>query len=97
MNLARLPLERRRNPFVPLSYRDERDDVACTPTNTVSSHHSPVRGPAPNSTKRASLRTRRVPCTMQVTTKPGAAAGDGAESTRLENVVPVLRLMPHIV
>jgi len=34
---------------------------------------------------------------MQVTTKPGAAAGAGAESLRLENAMPVLPLMPHTV
>ena len=36
-------------------------------------------------------------CAMQVTTKPGAAAGAGAESVRLENATPVLPLMPHIL
>ena len=35
---------------------------------------------------------------MQVTTKPGAAAGgDGAESVRLENAMPVLPPMPTSV
>ena len=37
-----------------------------------------------------------MPCAMQVTTKPGAAAGDGAESVRLDNAMPVLPPMPHI-
>ena len=37
-----------------------------------------------------------MPCAMQVTTKAGATAGDGAESVRLENAMPVLPLMPHI-
>ena len=31
-----------------------------------------------------------MPCAMQVTTKAGAAAGDRAESVRLENATPVL-------
>ena len=36
-----------------------------------------------------------MPCAMQVIT--GAAAGDGPESVRLENAMPVLRLMPNVV
>ena len=38
-----------------------------------------------------------MPGAMQVITKPGAAAGAGAESVRLENATPVLPLMPHIL